>query len=35
MEEDRNFYRRFYTRLDVLLLALLGLLWLMNHFWGN
>ena len=34
MEEDRNFYKRFYTRLDVILLALLALLWVLNHYWG-
>jgi hypothetical protein len=34
MEEDRNFYKRFYTRLNVILLALLALLWVMNHYWG-
>ena len=34
MEEDRNFYRRFYARLDIILLVLLGILWIMNHYWG-
>lgn len=34
MEEDRNFYKRFYTWLNVLLLALLALLWIMNYYWG-
>ena len=34
MEENRDFYRRFYTRLDLLIVALLAVLWLMNHYWG-
>lgn len=34
MEEDRNFYRRFFARLDVILLVLLAILWVMNHYLG-
>ena len=31
----RRFYSRFFLRLDVLLLALLALLWILNHYMGQ
>lgn len=34
-EGERHYYRRFFTRLNLLLLALLALLWVLNRWLGN
>ena len=32
---ERRYYSRFFTRLNLLLLALLALLWVLNRWWGQ